>query len=108
MTSAQLRADKQAFISNVDKFVEGYNNVLVKVRSLNDTFSSYEDTLLKNEILAKNENLATIIASIMSKVSSAAQAAIPMIDEEIKRLERQENEVRLRAKEKETDKEEEA
>ena len=91
-----LKADKQTFITNVDHFIEEYNDALERVNALNSVFSSYEDTILRNEMLAKNEQIAANISGMIAKVSSEKAAAIAKIDEEIKRLEEQENELLLK------------
>ena len=97
MTSAQLRADKSTFISNVNSFIEKYNDALTKLNALNGDLGNYDDTILKNEIIAGNESIATIINSVISSVSSAKNEAVSKIDADIRLLEQQEAQLRLKA-----------
>jgi len=87
MTSTELKNDKQIFINNVNKFIDEYNEVLAKVKAINNTFRGSVDTILKNEMVAKNEEIATNISNMISKINSEKASAIIKIDEEIKRLE---------------------
>ncbi len=93
MTSQELKNDKQTFISNVDKFIEEYQDALSKVKSLDSTFSNCEDTILKNEMLSNNKVLATNITNIINNVLSEKASIVARIDEEIKRLQEQEYEL---------------
>ena len=99
MTSQELKNDKQTFISNVDKFVEEYQDALKKIKSLDNTFANCDDTLLKNEMLNNNQTIADNITNIINKVLSEKASIIARIDEEIKRLQEQEYELLLKNKE---------
>lgn len=98
MTSRELKNDKQNFINNINQFVEEYNEALKRIKTINSTFTNCEDTLLRNEMLSYNEKLANNLTTVINKVLREKGEVINKIDREIRRLEREEEEL-LRKKE---------
>lgn len=102
MTSQELKADRAKFVSNVESFIDTYNNVLNKISALSDTFSGYDDTILRTNMLSQNNNLLNAISNMISKISSEKQSVLAKVDQEIKRLEDYEASL-LKEKEEETE-----
>ena len=86
MTSAELKAAKAIFVSNVDSFISQIESLSSTANTAEKDLTNSTDTILTNEISSKSKTIIQAINNTITKVNAAKSAALAAIDAEIERL----------------------
>ncbi len=83
MKSDKLKADRNDFTDSIDKYIESYQEFQTKIKTINAKIVDFDDKMLADSILEKNEELGRKLKALVSELQSCKTSVVNSVNAKI-------------------------